>query len=199
MAMIPCKNGHFFDNEINDSCPYCPKDTIENITEKTEVVENQTDSKTKIYTDKNTLNSTKKEDEGKTVFISRKTNSIDKEEVDINSNPILLSGWLVIISDKGKGKSYPLTFGLNNIGRGDNNHISIKNGDDSISREKHTTIIYDYQNNIFLVKHGEGQFLSYLNGAVLLDTKELKANDKIKVGNTEFIFIPLCSENFKWE
>jgi hypothetical protein len=60
-------------------------------------------------------------------------------------------------------------------------------------------IIYDYENNLFYIKHGEGQFLTYLNGEVLLETKRLHANDRIKLGSTELIFIPLCSDNFQWE
>jgi hypothetical protein len=71
--------------------------------------------------------------------------------------------------------------------------------DDSISRQKHASVIYDYSNNLYFVKHEDGKYLTYLNSAVLLETKELKAFDKIKVGKTELLFVPLCGENFKWD
>ena len=106
---------------------------------------------------------------------------------------------MLLLQKREEVRVITLTFGMNTIGRSEENHVSIQNGDSSISREKHALIIYDYTNNIFFIKHGDGQFLSYVNGEVLLDTRQLKANDRIKVGSTELIFIPLCSDNFNWE
>ncbi len=195
MRMVTCNNGHYYDQEKNATCPYCANNGGIDVQTKQTVFQNGGDGeKTALYS------STSNDDE-KTVYHSPSSNAaIDavQNEQD-SSQPILLAGWLAIISEEGRGSSYTLTFGMNTIGRSKENHIGIQNGDSSISREKHAIIIYDYDNNIFYIKHGEGQFLSYVNGEVLLDTKELKANDKIKVGSTELIFIPLCSETFNWE
>ena len=205
MRMTTCENGHYYDSQAHTACPYCSGGAVENITKKTEVAgeNNMQTKRTEIAG--GTAGQTSIYDQGKgvkpeqgdqTVYIPiGGTKEVAEEAVD----SVLLSGWLVVTSEDGKGSSFPLTFGMNTIGREKSNHVHIKNGDNSVSREKHAIIIYDYQNNIFFVKHGEGQYLSYLNGAVLLENKELKANDKIKVGNTELIFIPLCSEHFTWE
>ncbi len=197
MRMVTCNNGHYYDQEKNATCPYCANGSGIDIQTKRTLVQGADESeKTAIYQVTGTS------DDEKTVYTpSGSTKDDNEQQVQSSSDnsPILLSGWLAIISDKGKGKSYTLTFGMNNIGRSEDNHISIQNGDSSISRDKHAMIIYDYENNIFFIKHGEGQYLSYLNGEVLLDTKQLKANDRIKVGSTELIFIPLCSDQFTWK
>jgi hypothetical protein len=204
--MVTCSNGHYYDQEKNPTCPYCANSSgIDVQTKRTLAVGNDDTEKTAIYGGGSAGGVA---DDEKTVYnpSGSSANVIDTDNGASNESipeedeaPILLSGWLAIISEKGKGKSYTLTFGMNTIGRAENNHVSIQNGDTSISREKHAVIIYDYENNIFFIKHGEGQYLSYLNGEVLLDTKQLKANDIIKVGSTELIFIPLCSEQFTWK
>ena len=228
MRMTTCDNGHYYDKQANTSCPYCASgvggksagktaiigggNTGGDNTKPTEVVNGGDNTKptevvnggkegssepTSLYPkggDRSGGN------EGQTVYIHTgkgvDTVAGGNEE---SSAPVLLCGWLVIISEEGRGSSFPLFYGMNTIGREESNTIQIANGDNSISREKHAIIIYDYQNNMFFIKHGEGKYLSYLNGSVLLENKQLKKNDKIKVGNTELIFIPLCSKNFTWE
>lgn len=209
MRMISCDGGHFYDEIKHPVCPYCNGGTVDNIGKKTKDIGgnkmetrktriagdmDNTGGKTEILTQGGTVPTAGDE----TVYMMASGEKLNDTTEAANTNT-LLSGWLVVVSEDGKGSSFSLTFGMNTIGREKNNHVQIRNGDNSISRDKHAIIIYDYQNNIFFVKHGEGQYLSYLNGEVLLDTKELKANDRIKVGNTELIFIPLCSEAFAWE
>jgi hypothetical protein len=195
--MVTCNNGHYYDQEKNATCPYCANNGGIDVQTKQTVFQSGGDDeeRTALY------NSPSSSDEEKTVYHSPSSsaaNDTAQNEQD-PAQPILLSGWLAVISEAGRGTSYTLTFGMNTIGRSEENHVSIQNGDSSISREKHALIIYDYANNLFFIKHGDGQFLSYVNGEVLLDTRQLKANDRIKVGSTELIFIPLCSDEFKWE
>jgi len=198
--MVMCKQGHHYDELIHSqNCPYCEYGAVANIENKTKVTGENTMDTVKIGTIDSNAGQTSIYDEtvgvkgDKTEYVAAGT------EMTESTSNALLSGWLVIVSEGGKGLSFPLTFGMNTIGRDKSNHVNINNGDNSISREKHAVIIYDYQNNIFFIKHGDGQYLSYLNDEVLLENKELKANDKIKIGSTELIFIPLCSESFAWE
>jgi len=196
MRMVTCNNGHYYDQEKNAICPYCANNSGIDVQTKQTVFQGaDEEEKTALY------QSSSSSDDEKTVYHSPSSNASNDatQNEQSSSEPILLSGWLAVISEAGRGTSYTLTFGMNTIGRSEENHISIQNGDSSISREKHAQIIYDYANNLFFIKHGEGQFLSYVNGEVLLDTRQLKANDRIKVGSTELIFIPLCSDEFKWE
>ena len=193
MRMVTCNNGHYYDQEKNVNCPYCSNNSGIDLQTRQTVFHGGDEEKTALYQSSG--------NDEKTVYNApaSSTSNDSKKHTTESAGPILLAGWLAIISEEGRGTSYTLTFGMNTIGRSEDNHVSIQNGDTSISREKHALIIYDYTNNQFFIKHGEGQFLSYVNGAVLLDTKQLKANDKIKVGSTELIFIPLCSEEFNWE
>jgi pSer/pThr/pTyr-binding forkhead associated (FHA) protein len=135
----------------------------------------------------------------RTVFMGADSASmVDEVEIEGNRGPKMIAGWLVVISPEGRGSDYWLTFGRNSIGRSPNNHVVIENGDTMISRENHAEIIYDYDNNIFLLRHGQGQYLTYLNGRPVYDLKELHANDIVKIGETSMIFVPLCNEVFRW-
>jgi hypothetical protein len=186
--MNSCENGHWYDNDLYSSCPYCGNAVSG--AKKTEVASDD-DIKTSLWAGvaNPTAKTEKYEDEPATrMYIP---NSMAVENV-------LMAGWLVTISTVNRAKYYPILFGINTIGRDNSNTISI-NSDDSISRAKNSIIIYDYENNIFFLRHGDGKFLTYLNGQVVYDNKEMKAYDKIKIGKTELIFVPLCNENFKWE
>ena len=195
MRMTTCNYGHYYDQEKHASCPYCANinGAAGDATQQTAYAEMDDNEKTSLYRPSDQPQT----DDGKTAYLGTETH---QENKGVSSEePILLAGWLAVISELGRGQSYTLTFGLNNIGRSKENHVAIQNGDQSISREKHASIIYDYTNNIFYVKHGEGQFLTYLNGEVLLETRQLKPYDRIRVGVTELMFVPLCGEAFKWE
>ena len=197
MRMVTCSNGHYYDQEKNATCPYCANNGGIDIQTKQTVVQGGADEeeKTALYSPSSGG------DDEKTVYHSPSSGTSGESAPASHdpSEPILLAGWLAVISEAGRGVSYTLTFGMNTIGRSEDNHISIQNGDSSISRHKHAMIIYDYANNLFFIKHGEGQYLSYLNGEVLLENKQLKPYDRIKVGATELMFVPLCGEHFKWE
>jgi len=188
MRMIPCHNGHYYDENNHSSCPYCSDSNT--IVQDVEPVE-----KTMIYQ--------KKEDyaiageELKTeMFMNTASNKEDSSVIKENE---LTAGWIVISSQKGRGSSYTLTYGMNTLGRSHSNHIALENGDNAISREKHATIIYDFENCVFYIQHNDGKYLTYLNGALVSGLTELKERDRIKIGHTEFIFMPLCSESFSWE
>ncbi len=222
MRMTTCDNGHYYDNQKNASCPYCNTSVVNGIAKviegsqpgQTKIIEDSKPGKTKIIgieeaispteliSEENVTldngNTSDSEESNKTIYITQGAeNVIDEQQSIVDS--IHLSGWLVIISKNGRGNSFPIAFGRNNIGRGSASKIHIENGDKSISREEHAVIIYDYKNNKFFAKHEKGQYLSYLNGELLLEMKELKSNDKLTIGNTELIFIPLCTNRFAWE
>jgi len=184
--MKTCENGHFFDYSKNDTCQYCnqsPKSKLFDIQDETE-------KETKVYMDRsNNRNETR--------MIFRNSRG---EEEKMEQEMIYIAGWIVITSKKSQGKSFILTYGMNKIGRqGRKNHISIDNGDDSISRENHASISYDFENNKFFIQHQEGKFLTYLNKQLVGGLTELNAYDKIKIGKTELIFVPLCGEQFQWK
>lgn len=202
MRMKPCNNGHYYDQDKNSSCPYCSDSDsglsdIEDSSGTEHVPNTEAKENTAIY---NRRGGQGNSNDGATqmIFGGGATSSTHNPP-DSNSEPVQIAGWIVITSEKGKGSSFVITYGMNTIGRSYENHINIDNGDGSISRLKHTSIIYDFENNQFFIQHHDGKYLTYLNKKLVGGLTELNAYDKIKIGKTEFVFVPLCGEHFQWE
>ncbi len=107
-------------------------------------------------------------------------------------------GWLVCVEGEHFGEDFRLIAGKNFIGRNNSMDVTLSK-DTSVSRDKHATIIFEPNHNLFIIQAGDSKQLSYLNGNVVLNAQELNANDKITVGQTVLQFIPLCGENFTWD
>lgn len=127
------------------------------------------------------------DDVNKTVGFFKKSNG---------KEPVV--GWLVCVEGKHYGEDFRIRMGRNFIGRGNNMDIVLPN-DNSISREKHSIIVYEPQENMYVLLAGESKELSYLNGQVVLSPQLLKPYDKIKLGNTVLMFVPLCGDDFVWK
>lgn len=115
---------------------------------------------------------------------------------DMNKTPTV--GWLVCIKGPSFGKTYPIRENKNFIGRAATMDIMIE-GDNSVSREKHGIITYVPKQRIFLAMPGESRELFYVNDKVVLENMELNPNDKIEIGKSLFLFVPLCGEKFSWD
>lgn len=107
-------------------------------------------------------------------------------------------GWIVAVAGPHFGESFPIVSGQNSIGRSSANKIVISK-DNSVSREKHAQLIYDPKGLNFFLRAGESSGLVYLNGECFFDVKKLSKKDVIMLGESEFVFIPLCDESFSWE
>lgn len=108
-------------------------------------------------------------------------------------------GWLVVISGSGRGRSRPIFNQYNSVGREKSNRIPLDFGDETISRHKHATIAYDDRSRTFYISHGgESENLVRVNGKVVLTPIELTAGDRIEIGHTTLVFVPLCGPNFDW-
>lgn len=106
-------------------------------------------------------------------------------------------GWLVCTKGPQYGNDFRLVSGKNFIGRNNSMDVSLSK-DNSVSRDKHVTVIYEPNDNTFIVQAGESKQLAYINGSVILTVKELKAYDEIKVGKSVLTFVPLCCDKFEW-
>lgn len=108
-------------------------------------------------------------------------------------------GWLVVVDGPGKGNFRPIFPGSNTIGRAGGQRIPLDFGDDTISSEKQAFLVYDGRKRHFqIVPNLERSNLVHLNDAALLSNSELKPHDKIMVGNTTLLFVPLCGPEFDW-
>ena len=46
---------------------------------------------------------------------------------------------------------------------------------------------------------GEGSGLLYVNDEMIMEHKQIKMRDMLEIGEGKYIFMPLCSDEFKWE
>lgn len=114
---------------------------------------------------------------------------------ELSVDPVV--GWLVCIEGADKGKDYRIINERNFIGRSSDMEICIT-GDSSISRKNHCSIVYNPKQRIFVITPGDSNGLVYVQMKALYESKEINNFDLIEIGNSKFIFIKLCGENFDW-
>ncbi|MCD8005852.1 MAG: FHA domain-containing protein [Oscillospiraceae bacterium] len=114
----------------------------------------------------------------------------------VSTDPVV--GWLVCVGGKHFGQSFNITTGKNSIGRDESNRIVLPL-DNRVSRSKHALITYEPKKRNFYLQPGESSGLTYLNDDYIDESKILRAKDIIELGESKFIFIPLCDESFTWE
>ena len=114
------------------------------------------------------------------------------------AGPEPVVGWLVCIKGEYVGQSFNLKAGQNFIGRALNMDVALAK-DTSVSRNKHTIITYDPQNRVFYIKPGESNGLTYVEGTLMLNPQQINAYEKVRVGNSELVFVPCCGDQFTWE
>ena len=107
-------------------------------------------------------------------------------------------GWLVCTKGKHLGESFQLYDGNNSIGRGDSNDVVLFK-EQTVSSNKHAIIIYEPRKRNFLIQSGDSHGLTYLNDDLVTTPQKIEIYDSIEFGESAFIFIPLCGEQFSWE
>jgi len=185
--MIKCPNpkcGTFIDVKY-DKCPYCH--TI--IEKKSE--ERSNPKRTVV------LKSINKEKSKETPPPPPKSSKPKPQ----NSRGVVMEAvvaWLVIIDGLGMGKSFEIHSGINDIGKGSQNSISIDFNDNKIEDIRHFVIIYDYKKQAFLIQKGSNNAQLFLNNKEILFFENLEDGDIIKVGDTTMKFVAFCKNEFQW-
>jgi hypothetical protein len=113
-----------------------------------------------------------------------------------SADPVV--GWLVIVAGPGRGNFCRLGYGQNSIGRDGEERVQLNFGDDGVSRTKHCFVIYEPRTRQYSLRPGDGANLTYLNGAMLSQSRPIKNGDLIEIGNTTLRFVPLCGPDFEW-
>lgn len=133
----------------------------------------------------------------KTGSTSRKElpKTITKWDLDDTTPPV---GWLVGIVGPHLGEAFACSSGRNRIGRADSMEI-ILSKDPEITRESQAVLVYEPNSRKFYIQAGESRGIVYLNEAPVISYSELQAYDKLKLGRSEFVFLPLCGEHFTWD
>ncbi len=107
-------------------------------------------------------------------------------------------GWLVVVRGPGKGRVLTLGNGLNPIGRSAESRVRLDFGDDNISRANHARLVYEPRRRCWLLNHGDGTNLTYLNGELVMSAVELQSGAEIQLGETSLRFQAFCSQEFDW-
>lgn len=129
---------------------------------------------------------------------NKKTSSSKKtSEAGAKEDPVV--GWLVVVDGLGRGADFSLGYGVNAIGRGENERVTLDFGDTQISRESHAILTYDPKGKQFFIQGGGGRNLTYLNDEVVLTPTLLSDKSIIQIGETSLKFVSFCDDNFNWE
>ena len=135
-------------------------------------------------------------------IVSRKANEEGKSKEEILAMLTVPEGkyacaWLICIEGINKGRSYQIHSGKNFLGSGDDMDIQIL-GDEKVDRYRHAVFAYDDKTMKTTLLPGESVGLVYLENSAVYGPKILDAQANIEVGDSRFIFVPFCSDNFNW-
>jgi len=72
-------------------------------------------------------------------------------------------------------------------------------GDNKISRRNHGIIVFDSKKKETVLLPGDSNGIVYLNDTAVYTPMVLSPYDVIEMGDSKFVFIPFCGENFMWE
>ncbi len=108
------------------------------------------------------------------------------------------TGWLVVVQGPGKGRVLTLGNGMNAVGRSEESRVRLDFGDDNVSRTNHARLIYEPRTRRWLLSHGDGTNLTYLNGEVVVNVVEIESGAEIQIGSTTMRFQAFCSKAFDW-
>jgi hypothetical protein len=191
MALKRCENGHYYDPGKHTSCPSCGVQMIDVPTRpKAGLDMPPLAEPARAASNAAAAIAAKPQagaDDGVTVAIGVKKQGID---------PVV--GWLVCTAGPDRGRDYRLHSERNFVGRGEDMDIAIR-GDNTISRENHASITFNPRSRQFRLHSGNGRGLVYLNDEQVDDARPIDAGDRIDLGQTRLIFVPLVTDAFSWE
>ena len=136
----------------------------------------------------------------KKVTDDAKTEPVINKHANAQEQPDMVTpvvGWLVCIEGPEAGRDYRVYGKRNTVGRSDRMDIPVKK-DMAISSDTHVWLNYDYKHNTFRLAPGNSDNYTYVNDAPLDSAVTLKPYDLIEMGESKFVFIPLCGERFDW-
>lgn len=184
-TMIICPNGHYYDSTRYRECPYCKPGTsgVQQLN-RSGVDAPPSNVTVPVNNVQRTGSSSNME---KTVRLVEQKAGYD---------PVV--GWLVCVEGSDKGKDFRLHDGNNFVGRSSDMDISLA-GDKSVSASNHFSITYDRRHDRYFMSMGMGKEIVYVNNEPLTaNARYVKIGDRIEVGGTTLVFIPLSKEYAQW-
>lgn len=121
----------------------------------------------------------------------------DDEGTTILYRPENVTGWLVCTAGNDKGRDFRLHADNNFVGRNTDQDVCLN--DKGVSRHRHFSVVCDAENDDYFVMSGGGKGLVRVNGMPVGGHTPLTKGDKIRVGDTTLVFIPLETAYVKWD
>ncbi len=229
MRMERCANGHFYDAEKFDSCPYCSggnnNETVglsvnEFNTSATTGTPNMSDSDVTLAEVPEEDLQVNLKDRGSRMAVNSIPFPADKPPADDGATVAYFSQPGIAdqmqMSAKSSSAGNPIvgwlvcTSGINfgkcyNLFTGKNfigrspQHDVNIQGDNAISRDIHAIVTFEPKQCQFYAQPGDSHALFYVNDEVVLGTVKLNDRDQLTLGNTVLRFVPFCDERFNWE
>ena len=189
-TMKLCPNNHYYDSDRYSECPYCKGNPPQpNGGQKTGGIK-----ATESAVDTSSFQSSNDFSRGKTRGMYDFTDNKGMQSGISGYQRVV--GWLVCTSGNDCGRDFRIHVDNNFVGRNDGCDIVIR---DPYVSAQHFTILYDPLNDIYIASMSGGRAIVYINGKPLTSDKILQKGDKLKVGQTELVFIPLESSDVKWD
>ncbi len=210
-----CPNGHYYDPSVHSSCPYCSNagagiDRTVGFDKGEEVSVQNYDIPT--APPKNPIGAFVDGHDGKTAAPGR---PMAYQSVTVPIRPLnpteakngtnspdapkwLVVGWLVAIEGPYRGKSFEIHHGNTYIGRETGDIVLTR--DAAVSASKHANTIYEERKNRYYLVAGQSTNLVYVDDELLPSSShvELKPYSSIEIGKSKFLFVPFCTDQFKW-
>lgn len=196
MKYIRCEYGHYYDPEKYAACPHCAAFRAGEEPEYTVAKRPVDEQVMDAYSLRGDPASYVSSAEPQMAPEDNDPVTVARVAEDKGIDPPV--GWLVEVNGPHKGEAFVIHSERNTVGRGSSMDICLK-GDVSVSRENNAILSYNPRNREFHLIPGEGKAIVYVNGEELLTPSALCAYDRIEIGHTALLFLPLCGEKFNWE
>ena len=216
MELKTCPNGHTYDPSISATCPICGSgnETMPTVGmdggHTIPLTYTTGDTGSTVPLNNNTWNVGTTEPVGaanswasnddtygsQPGYTPTQAVGVNKSGVYAKSQP--LTGWLVCIDGVEKGKDYRIHEEYNYIGRSPKMDVCVA-GDGAVSWERHAVIAYDREERMFYFAPSGGGSIVRQNGKPVMNNVILNSGDKLSIGQSVFLFVPFCGENFLWE
>lgn len=197
-----CSAGHVYDADQFASCPYCNRNTRAIQFGATAAPAGY--GATTVPAGYGAAHAGRDDTIGQTVMPEairrrmeqeRDNRTVGEFKRKLGYEPVV--GWLVCVEGPEVGKDYRLFGRINSIGRAEGNDVVLAQ-EHTVSQKNHVRLAYDAKHNNFQLIPGEGTNVTYLNDEPLYVPQKLNAYDVLEMGATKLIFVPLCSERFRW-
>lgn len=178
MAVVRCEKGHYYDDTKFSACPHCG----------VHLSGSRGEGQTAALARREELTRSLREQ----VRQEEKTQGIFRTQ--FGGEPV--TGWLVCVAGKNRGRDYRIHPARNFIGRSAGMDICIFD-DPQVEQREHAALVYDPHSHKFLLQPGQGAVS--VNKQPLTRVVTLQEGDILEIGGASYSFVPFCKEGRTWD